>query len=175
MLQNARQIRNVIKESPSEVSFESAANLECGKTKSEKETFTCLWWEVSKMFETTSFPDSADTLHVLTMVCKLNPPRSSFAKSDKFLKYTKEMMTNTASEYDVPRLCSGIAISVLATLAVLVACAEWIRKVNSAVLWTFSLGILYNFMMFASSYVEEEQHFWYWVASSWCGWLFLKK
>ena len=29
--------------------------------------------------------------------------------------------------------------------------------------------------MFASSYVEEEQHFWYWASSSWLGWLLLKR
>ena len=29
--------------------------------------------------------------------------------------------------------------------------------------------------MFASSYVEEEQHFWYWTSSAWLGWLFIRK
>lgn len=33
----------------------------------------------------------------------------------------------------------------------------------------------YGGMMFASSYVEEEQHFWYLLASSWGVYLFIKE
>jgi ethanolamine phosphate transferase 2 subunit G len=29
------------------------------------------------------------------------------------------------------------------------------------------ITIAYGIMMFASSYVEEEQHFWYWTTSGW--------
>lgn len=35
--------------------------------------------------------------------------------------------------------------------------------------------ILYGTMMFASSYVEEEQHFWYWTTSAWFALLFVLK
>lgn len=175
MLQNALQIRNIVKESLIQTTFESEAYPECEQPKSEKETYDCLWSKVSKMVEARNHPAFTDTLHALTVVCNSNLPSSSFAKPHQFLKYTQEMMTTTASKYDISRLRSGIAISVLATLAVLVACTAWIREANSAVLWTISLAILYSFMMFSSSYVEEEQHFWYWAASSWCGWLFLKK
>ena len=37
------------------------------------------------------------------------------------------------------------------------------------------VGIVYGAMMFASSYVEEEHHFWYWVLSGWLSLLVLKR
>ena len=33
---------------------------------------------------------------------------------------------------------------------------------------------MYGTMMFASSYVEEEHHFWYWASSGWLALLVLK-
>lgn len=30
-------------------------------------------------------------------------------------------------------------------------------------------------MMFATSYVEEEQHFWYWVTAAWMAYLYTAK
>lgn len=83
-------------------------------------------------------------------------------------------MSNVASKYDISRLYFSMGIALLAIIAALAACATWITVATPALLWICSLGILYGIMMFASSYVEEEHQFWYWVASSWCGWLFLK-
>lgn len=84
-------------------------------------------------------------------------------------------MSKAASKYDVPRLHCSIGIAVTANIAAFAACATWMTGANSALLWTFSLAFLYGAMMFTSSYVEEEHQFWYWVASSWSGWLFLKR
>lgn len=83
-------------------------------------------------------------------------------------------MSNAASEYDLSRLHFSIGIAALANIVALAACATWITEANLSLLWFSSLAFLYGIMMFASSYVEEEHHFWYWIASSWCGWLFLK-
>lgn len=42
--------------------------------------------------------------------------------------------------------------------------------------WSFPLmTVAYSVMMFASSFVEEEHHFWYWAASAWFTVLFLKE
>jgi len=38
----------------------------------------------------------------------------------------------------------------------------------------FLITTFYTIMMFASSYVEEEQQFWYWIMAGWTTLLFLK-
>lgn len=37
-----------------------------------------------------------------------------------------------------------------------------------------AVTLAYGVMMFASSFVEEEQHFWYWSASGWLAILLFK-
>jgi len=39
--------------------------------------------------------------------------------------------------------------------------------------WCIVIIAGYGVMMFASSYVEEEHHFWYWTCSSWVVYLAL--
>ena len=73
-------------------------------------------------------------------------------------------MSGMASNYDVSRLVIGqvlAALSVLATILLVSPAANLMPLLAAA--------LLYGIMMFASSYVEEEQHFWYWVTSAWLG------
>ena len=65
-------------------------------------------------------------------------------------------------------------VAALATTAALLVSGKVILDARSTGLWITLVGIAYGAMMFASSYVEEEQQFWYWVTSSWLGWLLLK-
>ncbi len=84
-------------------------------------------------------------------------------------------MSSTASDYDVGRLYAGIGLAVLATLAGLATASRGLLKERTTGLWIFSITIIYGVMMFASSYVEEEHHFWYWTTSAWLAWLFVKQ
>ena len=75
-------------------------------------------------------------------------------------------MSSMASNYDMSKLIQGGAT---ATLALTLAMASLIFVSDCR--WTLlpfaAITILYGIMMFASSYVEEEHHFWYWSASAW--------
>ncbi|KAK5108293.1 hypothetical protein LTR62_008608 [Meristemomyces frigidus] len=83
-----------------------------------------------------------------------------------FLETSQEILSGAASSYDVPRLLQGILISVAAfVLAVLSSPSLWPPSTAGVVFTATSL--LYAIMVFASSYVEEEQHFWYWVLPAW--------
>jgi ethanolaminephosphotransferase len=76
-------------------------------------------------------------------------------------------MSGAASNYDIPRMATGIA---LAAVAFISSALEAIRRFSSKnvdVLIVLTLNVVYGIMMFASSYVEEEQHFWYWAAAGW--------
>lgn len=84
-------------------------------------------------------------------------------------------MSGMASNYDVDKLTLGGIITFAAISAAIIATAVstnlTIRRFGPFALIT----ILYGVMMFASSYVEEEQHFWYWSTTAWLCSLIVKK
>jgi ethanolaminephosphotransferase len=84
-------------------------------------------------------------------------------------------MSSTASNYDVSRLISGIVLAFISLL--LVVLAIWRRLLLARLDGVLFLLIvtLYGVMMFASSYVEEEQHFWYWIAGGWIAYQSVRK
>lgn len=76
-------------------------------------------------------------------------------------------MSSTASNYDLRMLFYGITV---AGLSVVIAFVSSLSVVSKSLLAFFAFGIItlvYGIMMFASSFVEEEQQFWYWAASGW--------
>lgn len=93
----------------------------------------------------------------------------------QFSKHAQDVMSSTASNYDLGRLNAGIVLAALATVICLATAFTALLASRSSGLWTSSVTTLYSAMMFASSYVEEEQHFWYWASSGWIAWLFLKQ
>jgi ethanolaminephosphotransferase len=76
-------------------------------------------------------------------------------------------MSSMASNYDMSRL---ITSQVLAAVAVLCAVlgTHHVSGQNFRTFLPFGfITVAYGVMMFASSYVEEEQHFWYWTTTAW--------
>lgn len=83
-------------------------------------------------------------------------------------------MSSTASNYDLTKLFIGQLLAVLgACLAISAAAPTLIGSLREATPF-FSVTLAYGVMMFASSFVEEEQHFWYWTASGWLAVLLFK-
>lgn len=84
-------------------------------------------------------------------------------------------MSSTASNYDMQRLMTGIS---LGTVAVTLALAAVLLSKRVSIFDIFKLNLItlaYGSMTFASSYVEEEHHFWYWCASGWLIYLATKQ
>lgn len=81
----------------------------------------------------------------------------------------QDLMSSMASNYDVPKLVIGQVIAILAAIfaAVTIYDDESVGPGLSS--WTplLAVTVSYGGMMFASSYVEEEHHFWYWSATLW--------
>lgn len=76
-------------------------------------------------------------------------------------------MTSMASNYDMNRMSLGGGIAVAATILGL-ASTTLTQPPSLIKLVPYTLiTLVYGVMMFASSYVEEEQHFWYWMSSMW--------
>ena len=85
----------------------------------------------------------------------------------QFCKTAQQELSSTASNYDLTQLYTGIGLSALAIALILIPSWPLLRLSESFTGWVFSITIILNgIMMFASSYVEEEQHFWYWITSA---------
>lgn len=76
-------------------------------------------------------------------------------------------MSSMASNYDMPRIILGQALAFGAIVCSVFATYLSARDSAGAYSSLTLISLLYSIMMFASSYVEEEQHFWYWATSAW--------
>lgn len=83
-------------------------------------------------------------------------------------------MSSTASNYDMTKLILGITISSIALIiGSTVTVSEVVTSLKTLLPFS-SITLAYGVMMFASSYVEEEQHFWYWATTAWIAVLGMK-
>jgi hypothetical protein len=75
-------------------------------------------------------------------------------------------MSGAASNYDLPRMYIGITVQAVSfAMACIYTITSGIRKLDFGSI--FTITVTYGIMMVASSYVEEEQHFWYWLGAGW--------
>lgn len=172
MLENARQIYHVIKETFNGIVHNIDSDSDCVNAESNQSTMSCMWFDLNKNASQIS---TADRLQDLTKVDLLEFKfRVLVADPVQFLKHGHRIMINAANKYDLGRLYLGIGVAILAAAA-LVPCITSVTQASWVFLSACFMTFLYGIMMFASSFVEEEHNFWYWIASGCCGWLFLRK
>ncbi|KAJ5362281.1 Alkaline phosphatase-like alpha/beta/alpha [Penicillium brevicompactum] len=92
----------------------------------------------------------------------------------QFSKTAQDVMSRTASNYDVSRLGLGLSVTLIASLFVFPATMRGITRQKLPGSFLTIMILTYALMMFASSYVEEEQQFWYWICSGWIFYLHIK-
>jgi ethanolaminephosphotransferase len=83
-------------------------------------------------------------------------------------------MSNTASNYDITKLATGQTMAAIALFLASAAAGPTIIASLKTCSPIMATALLYGIMMFASSYVEEEQHFWYWATTAWLMLLWIK-
>jgi ethanolamine phosphate transferase 2 subunit G len=76
-------------------------------------------------------------------------------------------MSNAASNYDLSRLAIGQSVAVISCILSVVFVLGNSSGPITLLTPLAVIAISYGVMMFASSYVEEEHHFWYWMSSAW--------
>ena len=93
----------------------------------------------------------------------------------QFCQQAQQTMSSTASNYSLRHLLLGIGIALIAFLISLSSSGGYLLEAGPTGVWTVLVGTIYGMMMFASSFVEEEHHFWYWTASGWFAWQIIKR
>lgn len=83
-------------------------------------------------------------------------------------------MSNMASNYDMRDLALAQVILAVACLLSTAALARLGGPKRVSLLPFMFVTTMYGIMMFASSYVEEEHHFWYWSTTAWISFLVVK-
>ena len=176
LLQNARQILDIVRGTFPGLSFSGPETLDdCTLAQPAGETLSCLWSNAAGLIDVPGQIETAPALHALTRVNIRWAFINSITERWQFSKHAQDVMSNTACNYDLLRLGLGIGLAALVTVGGIATVSTALFETQATGLWTSIVFIAYGFMMFASSYVEEEQHFWYWASSSWLGWLLLKR
>ncbi|MCJ1385910.1 major facilitator super transporter protein, partial [Xylographa soralifera] len=156
MTSNAQQVLRIVRETFSDIAFDGMVDwTRCAEPASDVEQLQCLWAAV-KALQDDENASADERLSALT----------------KFLRATQDIMSSTASNYDILKLQLGIVTAAVTACCAVAAVAALDPRGWS--FWTCVLVLNYGGMMFASSYVEEEQYFWYWTASGWLVILYLK-
>lgn len=85
----------------------------------------------------------------------------------KFSTRCQDFLSMAASNYNLNWMSAGIVVTLLALALSVFSFAPLVEKSMLANVFFPVITLAYGIMMFASSYVEEEHHFWYWIASGW--------
>lgn len=158
LIENSRQLLGTLKETFPSYGFEDGTipAATCSSDLHDGlERVYCAWAKAQTLLHKNTVPDAGD---IQTEV------ESALLH---FLGTSQEVMSGASSNYDLGYLSLGICIAGFAVLLSLPATYRVLSKYRHPGLFLVASVLLYGAMMFASSYVEEEQQFWYWTFTGW--------
>lgn len=158
LVRNARQLLQIIIATFGGDLFDNKSDVDpCTSPSSKIEELACDWRKINARASQLATEDSFDQEWLSSITA--------------WLRKAQDLMSSMASNYDMSNLVHGQGLAVTGLTASIAASAVLGAHKGWAVLPTCLVSILYGIMMFASSYVEEEQHFWYWASTLWLAYL----
>lgn len=130
------------------------------KASTDLEKAQCAWSQVHELLRQSNDADEVDSQLQESLL--------------HFLGISQGVMSNTAANYDLNKLYLGLLITGVVVLLTFPATYKSIAGSKYPGLFLVFSVLSYGGMMFASSYVEEEQQFWYWIFTGWTFYLHVK-
>ncbi|KAK1236825.1 hypothetical protein MKX07_005944 [Trichoderma sp. CBMAI-0711] len=162
LVRNARQILNVVTAAFGRELFDAQATVDpCASRATDVDELACEWRRIS--LEAASQADAAAV------------DQAWLSATSAWIRKAQELMSSMASNYDMSRLALGQGLAVAAVVASLVVLGLQGFRQTRFPMPLFLLAASYGPMMFASSYVEEEHHFWYWTCTLWLAYLGIRE
>ena len=175
LLRNARQILHIV--TATFPSFETdGPSEECEESSSSIEELACQWKTIIRSVPQVDKEDRDDEPWLLAISqASFTSDSILISNLQQWLRNAQELMSNTASNYDISKLITGQILAAVSLGLSITTAGSMITSSSRTVAPLLSIAFAYGIMMFASSYVEEEQHFWYWATTAWVMLLWIKK
>ena len=158
LVRNARQIIGIITAAFDVELFQLSSKIDpCALEPTSINTLACEWRRLSKQADTMLYASELDKSWLNAIL--------------SWLKDAQELMSNMASNYDVSKLVLGQSLAIIAVICGIAGMLQLGNYNRKNLLPLSVITVSYGAMMFASSYVEEEQHFWYWSSTLWLAYL----
>ncbi|OTB11945.1 hypothetical protein K445DRAFT_321661 [Daldinia sp. EC12] len=154
LVRNAKQILSIVTASfGGSSAVGEKTSPDCIRPGSGAEELACEWQQISQATEKALDEKIPDEDQIMAV--------------SKWLSRAQTLMSSMASNYDMSMLIYGQVVAVVSSIVAVYAVVTSSSVTVSNLAPLALITLMYGIMMFASSYVEEEQHFWYWATSAW--------
>ena len=154
LIRNARQILEIVTAAFGPELFDPQHSIDpCGLEQSKINELACAWRKIYGRANALASADALDDSWVSLI--------------STWLREAQDLMSSMASNYDMPKLFIGQGLALAAVLSIAITMSSQGTHRKGSPIPLILTAVAYGVMMFASSYVEEEHHFWYWSSSLW--------